>query len=157
MSSPTSCCMSSAPIFGYFAIALLLIGTLLLLPRLAALVLAAVPAPRAVPGALALDQLRGAPGQATVSLATIVASVSLMVSMAIMVASFRQSLDDWLIRILPADLYVRSGAAGDSAYFSADEQRKFVELPHVRRVEFLRAQSLLLDPAQPRVVLLARD
>jgi putative ABC transport system permease protein len=145
------------PLFGYFAIALLLIGTLLLLPRLAAWVLAAVPAPRAVAPALALGQLRGAPGQATVSLATIVASVSLMVSMAIMVASFRQSLDDWLVGILPADVYVRAGAAGDSAYFSADDQRKLAALDGVAHVSFLRVQNVLLDPAQPRVTLLARD
>lgn len=145
------------PLFGYFAIALLLIGTLLLLPRLAAWVLAAVPAPRAVPSALALGQLRGAPGQATVSLATIVASVSLMVSMAIMVASFRQSLDDWLVGMLPADVYVRAGAAGDSAYFSAGDQRTLATLDGVASISFLRVQSVLVDPAQPRVTLLARD
>jgi len=80
-----------------------------------------------------------------------------MVSMAIMVASFRQSLDGWLQQVLPADVYVRSGAAGDSAYFSADDQRKFAGVPGLRRVDFLRTQSLLLDPAQPRVALLARD
>jgi putative ABC transport system permease protein len=148
--------VSGLPLAGYLAIALLLFGTLLLMPRLAMFLLARVPTPRSVPAALAFDQLRGAPGQATVSLATIVASVSLMVSMAIMVASFRHSLDDWLVRILPADLYVRAGA-GDSTYFNADEQRQFAGLRGVRRVDFLRAQSLLLDPAQPRVVLLARD
>ncbi len=59
--------------------------------------------------------------------------------------------------VLPADLYVRSGTAGDSAFFSADDQRKFTGLPGVRRVEFLRVQSVLVDPAQPRVALLARD
>ena len=80
-----------------------------------------------------------------------------MVSMAIMVASFRQSLDDWLAQVLPADLYVRSGAAGDSAHFNADEQRRFAAVPGVRRIDFLRAQSLLLDPSLPRVVLIARD
>jgi putative ABC transport system permease protein len=149
--------VAGLPLFGYAAIALLLIGTLLLLPRLAAAVLAVVPAPRTVPGALALDQLRGAPGQATISLATIVASVSLMVSMAIMVASFRQSLDDWLVRVLPADAYVRAGAAGDSAFFAVDDQRQLAALPGVARVAFLRVQSVFLDPAQPRVTLLARD
>jgi len=145
------------PVFGYLAIALLLFGTLLLMPRLAHVLLAHIPPPRYVPAALALDQLRGAPGQATASLAGIVASVSLMVSMAIMVASFRDSLDTWLVRVLPADMYVRSGTAGDSAYFSADDQRKFANLPGVHRVEFLRVQSVLVDPAQPRVALLARD
>jgi putative ABC transport system permease protein len=145
------------PLFGYLAIALLLFGTLLLMPRLAHALLARIPTPHYVPAALALDQLRGAPGQATASLAGIVASVSLMVSMAIMVASFRDSLDAWLVRVLPADMYVRAGTAGDSAYFSVDDQRKFAGLPGVRRVEFLRVQSVVVDPAQPRVVLLARD
>ena len=149
--------VAGLPLAGYLAIALLLFGTLLLMPRLAHALLARVPTPNSVPAALALDQLRGAPGQATASLAGIVASVSLMVSMAIMVASFRNSLDAWLVRVLPADLYVRSGTAGDSAYFDADDQHKFANLPGVRRVEFLRVQSVLVDPAQPRIVLLARD
>jgi putative ABC transport system permease protein len=77
--------------------------------------------------------------------------------MAIMVASFRHSLDAWLVSVLPADLYVRAGTAGDSAFFSADDQRKFAGLAGVRRVEFLRVQNLLVDPAKPRVALLARD
>jgi len=149
--------VTDLPLFGYLAIALLLFGTLLLMPRMATFLLAHMPTPRSVPAALAIDQLRGAPGQATASLATVVASVSLMVSMAIMVASFRHSLDAWLVSVLPADLYVRSGTAGDSTFFSADDQRKFAGLPGVRRVEFLRAQSVLVDPAKPRVALLARD
>ncbi len=149
--------IAGLPLFGYLAIATLLFGALLLMPRAASLLLANVPDPRTVPAALAFDQLRGAPGQASVSVVTIVASVSLMVSMAIMVASFRQSLDDWLTTILPADLYVRAGASGDSAYFSADDQRKFDGLPGVRRVAFMRVQGIVVDPRQPRVVLLARD
>ena len=151
---PVAACRCSATL----AIALLLVGTLLLLPRIAlAGARARCRAPRAVPAALALAQLRGAPGQASVSLATIVASVSLMVSMAIMVASFRQSLDDWLVRVLPADVYVRAGSAGDSAFLPPDEQRALAAVPGVARIAFLRAQSVLLDPARPRVALLARD
>ena len=80
------------------------------------------------------------------SLAAIVAAVSLMVSMAIMVASFRISLDAWLERVLPADLYVRAGAAGDTAYLGADDQARLAGLPGVRRAEFQREQQLLLDP-----------
>src|SRR4030095_2107853 len=89
---------------------------------------------------LALAQLRGAPGQLTVSLAAIVASVSLMVSMAVMVASFRDSLDAWLLRILPADLYVRAASGGETAFIDSDTQKRIAALPGVRRVEFLREQ-----------------
>ena len=62
-----------------------------------------------------MAQLRGAPGQAAVSLAAIVASFSLMAAMAIMVASFRNSVDDWLGAVLPADLYFRTSQAGETA------------------------------------------
>jgi putative ABC transport system permease protein len=148
--------VAGLPLFGYLAIALLLVGTLILMPRLALLVLAVLPTPRGVAPRLALAQLRGAPGQVAVSLATIVASVSLMVSMAIMVASFRQSLDDWLLRVLPADAYFRASGGGDTAYLPADAQMRIAALPGVRRVEFSREQLLLLDASRPRVALSAR-
>ena len=144
------------PLFGYGAIALLLFGTLLLLPRVATALLAAVPRSRYAPASLAVDQLRGASGQVSVSLAAIVASVALFVSMAIMVASFRQSLDEWLLRVLPADVYVRPGMFADSAFFSAADQRRIAALGGVERVEFSRADSVLIDAARPRVTLLAR-
>ena len=148
--------VAGLPLFGYFAIALLLIGTLMLMPRIAVMLLAVLPLPRGAPPRLALLQLRGAPGQVAISLAAIVAAVSLMVSMAIMVASFRISLDSWLERILPADVYVRASSGGDTAYMSADDQARIGALAGVRRAEFAREQQLLLDPNRPRVVLLAR-
>ena len=149
--------IAGLPLFGYLAIALFLTGTLLLMPRFAALLLRAVPTPHTPSAALALQQLRNTPGQAGVSLATIVASVSLMVSMAIMVASFRQSLEDWLERVLPADVYLRAAFTGDSAFLTQEDQRAIAALPGVRRVDFLRVQSLLLDAGRPRIALLARD
>jgi putative ABC transport system permease protein len=149
--------VAGLPLFGYLAIALLLIGILMLMPRIAALILAVIPLPRDAAPRLALLQLRGAPGQAAVSLAAIVASMSLMISMAIMVTSFRDALDLWLERILPADVYVRVPAAGDTSYMSAADQARIAALPGVRRAEFVREQQLLLDPARPRIVLLARD
>ena len=148
--------IAELPLPGYASIALLLVGTLMLLPRIAASALSALPAPSATAPALALSQLRGAPGQLTVSLAAIVASVALMVSMAIMVASFRNSLDAWLERILPADLYVRAASAGETAFLAPDVQREIAGVAGVRRAEFLREQQLALDPARVRVVLLAR-
>ena len=103
---------------------------------------------------LALLQLRGAPGQVAVSLVAIVASVSLMVSMAIMVASFRDSLDDWLVRVLPASLYAR--VPGAEAPFDPDAARAAAAADGVARVELVREEQLLLDASRPRVVLLAR-
>jgi len=144
------------PLPGYLAIALLLVGTVMLMPRIAALAFRLAPALGPRPVRLGLAQLRGAPGQAGVSLAAIVAAVSLMVSMAIMVASFRQSLDEWLERFLPADLYLRSGADSDTAYLSTADQQVIAALPGVRRAEFLRIQRLIVDPDRPPLTLLAR-
>ncbi len=144
------------PLFGYAAIGCLLLGTLLLLPRFAQALLALLVAPRAIGPALALAQLRGAPGQATVSLAAIVASVGLMTSMAIMVASFRTSVDSWLVGLLPADLYLRVGRHGDSALLQPADQQRIAALRGLRRVEFQREEEILLDARRPRVALLAR-
>ena len=145
------------PVAGYAAIALILFGTLLLLPRFTRWLLMQVPRPRAPPAALALDSLRAAPGQAIVSLAAIVAAVSLAVSMAIMVASFRQSLAGWLDQVLPAELYVRAGSARDTGWLDPSEQRDLARLPGVRRVEFQRTARILLRGDDPPVTLLARD
>ena len=145
------------PLFGYVAIGLMLVGTLALMPRLATTVFALLPAPRAVGARLALAQLQGAPGQSAVSLAAIVASFSLMVAMAIMVASFRVSLDAWLAQVLPADLYLRTGIGGDTAYLGPQDEARVAALPGVRSAEFLRMQQLLLESGRPRVTLLARS
>src|SRR6266850_784854 len=144
------------PFFGYGAIALLLIGTVMLMPRIAVLGFSVAPLFGPVAVRIGLAQLRGAPGQAGVSLAAIVASVSLMVSMAIMVASFRQSLDEWLERMLPADLYLRAGPGSDTAFLSPADQQAIATLPGARRVEFLRSQRLLVAPDRPPLTLLAR-
>src|SRR5881296_986565 len=142
--------VSGLPLFGYGAIGLLLIGTVMLMPRIAVLGFRVAPLLGPVSARIGLAQLRGAPGQAGVSLAAIVASVSLMVSMAIMVASFRQSLDEWLERVL------RAGPGSDTAFLSPADQQTIATLPGVRRVEFLRSQRLLVAPDRPPLTLLAR-
>src|SRR6266550_6322588 len=117
----------------------------------------ALPLPRSPGLALALAQLRGAPGQAAVSLAAIVASFSLMAAMAIMVASFRQSVDDWLNTVLPAELYLRTSHAGDTGYLEPGFEARVRALPQVARADFLRSGRILLDPSRPPLVLIARD
>jgi putative ABC transport system permease protein len=144
------------PIFGYVAIACYLVGTIMLMPRIAVLFFRFVPRLPFIPSRLAVAQLSGAPGQAMVSLAAIVASVSLMVSMAIMVTSFRVSLQGWLERLLPADLYLRTGLKNEAAFLSPEDQARIRAVPGVKSVAFLRAQQLLLAPGRPPVLLLAR-
>ena len=145
------------PLFGYAAIACLLVGSVALMPRLSRAVFDLLPLPRAPGLALALAQLRAAPGQAAVSLAAIVASFSLMAAMAIMVASFRQSVDDWLATVLPAELYFRTTQSGDTGFLEPAFVEHVRALPGVARVDFLRSGRVILDPARPPLVLIARD
>jgi putative ABC transport system permease protein len=145
------------PLGGYCALAAMLLGTLWLTPLICRIVLRALPAPASMLLRLARAQLLAAGGRASVCLVAIVASFALAVSMAILVASFRDSLETWLYRVLPADLYLRAGPAGDSAFFDAGAQARVSALAALRRAEFSRSQQLLLDPDRPPVTLLARS
>ena len=152
------------PVFGYLAIVLLLVGSIALMPRAAALVFAAL-SRHLSPGAsvirsLALARLANAPNQAAIALGGVLASFSLMVAMAIMVSSFRVSVDDWLQQLLSADAYVRvaSGTGGsDAALLKPDEQQAIASLPAVARAERTRWLSLSLDAARPNVMVVARS
>jgi putative ABC transport system permease protein len=143
------------PLAGYCAIALILSGVILLVPQFVSGALGLIAPPRAVSPALALSQLQATPRQVAVSVAAIVASFSLMVAMLIMVHSFRSSLETWLERMLPADLYLRTQRAGETGYLTPGEQERLQSVPGVMRIEFLRTQNLLLAPDRPPVILLA--
>ena len=158
------------PLFGYFAVALLLIGGIGLMPRLAATVfrlLNRAAMRREAAGArsgtvspvlaLTLARLANAPGQASIALGGVLASFSLMVAMGIMVASFRVSVDDWIQHILPADLYVRTATGGSTGDLKPAEQAALAQAPGVGRAAFLRTRPLSLDPARPDITLIARD
>jgi putative ABC transport system permease protein len=149
--------VAGLPVFGYVSIALLLIGAIMLMPRAAVAFFGLLRMPRAAGLGLAVAQLRGAPGQSMLSLATIVAAVSLLVSMAIMVASFRASLEAWLDHVLPADVYLRTTGAGDSGFLTPEDQANIARVPGVRRADFVRAQNVLLAGDRPAASLLARS
>ncbi len=149
--------VAGLPLFGYASIAILLLGTIALMPRIAMHVFARVPMPPKLEFALGLAQLRAAPGQAMVSLAAIVAAVSLATSIAIMVVSFRTSLENWLEQILPGDMFVRTSGYGETPYLSPDVQARLARVPNVRRIEFLAGQRIRLEAGRSPVTLLARD
>jgi putative ABC transport system permease protein len=152
--------LAELPIFGYLSIALMLIGAIALMPRLSGMVFRAAQARwrtrRTVP-ALALARLANASSQAGIALGGVLSSFSLMVAMAIMVASFRVSVDDWVQQLLPADLYVRTAASGSTALLTPSEQDALRATPGIARTEFLRARPVSLSAERPNVLLLARD
>jgi putative ABC transport system permease protein len=77
-----------------------------------------------------------------------------------MVASFRDSVTQWLDRVLPADLYVRSAGnlgASETVYFTPEFVQASAALAGVERVQAQRLMALTLDPARAAVALIARD
>ena len=152
------------PLFGYLSIALLLIGAIALMPQLAAVVFRALQgawlrteaSSHAPVRSLTLARLANASGQAGIALGGVLSSFSLMVAMAIMVSSFRVSVDDWLLQILPADLYARTVSGAGTGGLNPREQDAILALPGVARVDFQRLRSLSLAPDRPNVILLAR-
>jgi putative ABC transport system permease protein len=144
------------PIGGYLAIFGLLAGSILWLPILASGLAQVLPLWGPVPVRLAAARLRAAPGMAAVAATGVLASVALVVAMAIMVNSLRDSVDVWLGQILPADLYLRAGRAQSGGVLDEALQLRLADVPGVARVEFTRHDSLRLVPGQPPVALLAR-
>lgn len=148
--------ISGIPVGGYAAVALTLAVAVLLLPTVACAVLPALRRGRAVTWRLAHARLTATPGQAVVAGAGVIASVALAVSMAIMVSSFRVSVDDWLARVLPADLYVRASMSSGSGYLDAEALSRIAAVPGVASVDTTRLINLRLSEDEPLFSVLAR-
>jgi putative ABC transport system permease protein len=104
----------------------------------------------------AMAQLRENVALSALSLASIIVSFSLMVAMAIMIHSFRVSFDNWLGKLLPADVQLREPFGNDTAYWTPQDQLQLAQTPGVSRAEFRRTRQLLLDPKRAPVTLIAR-
>ena len=150
------------PVAAYFSVALLLLGGITALPWMVAQVLLHVApwvAHLTLP-LLAVERARRVRETAAVAVSGVVASLSLAVALTVMVASFRESVTQWLGRVLPADLYVRSASslgAGETVFFSPELVTAAAGLAGVQSVQALRQLALLLDPSRPPVALIARE
>jgi len=154
---------SGAPIGGYVAVALLLVGGIALMPRVTASVFRTVGRAfatrprRGAASTLALARLANAPGHASIAMGGVLSSFALIVAMAIMVASFRVSVEDWLVHLLSADLYVRTAQHSDSGGLSLDEQRRLAAVPGIAKAAFGRTSPITLDASRPDVAVIARE
>jgi putative ABC transport system permease protein len=151
------------PVAGYLAIACWLLGGVSLMPGLAGKVFAGLACACASQASrnplifLSLQRLAAAPGQAGIALAGVVASFALMVAMAIMVGSFRDSVDRWLDKVLAAPLYFRVPAGSNSVFVPPQDLAAIAALPGIARTEWMRTQHFDLDPQRPAVTLMARS
>jgi putative ABC transport system permease protein len=149
------------PLGAYLGVALILIGGIVALPWLVSLVLdRVVPllADRLLP-LLAVERARRVRESAAVAVSGVVAALSLAVALTVMVSSFRHSVTSWLDTVLPASLYVRSGAgsANENAYFDSAFVQAAAQVPGVERLSVQRTLPLNLDAAKPAVSLTVRS
>ena len=144
------------PVGGYAAVVFVLAGAVLALPALARAVLPLLGRGRGVTWRLAHARLSATPGQAVVAGAGVIASVALAVSMAIMVSSFRVSVDDWLAQVLPADLYVRASSSSGSGYLDPQALAQIAAVEGVASVDTTRLVNLRLADDEPLFSVLAR-
>ncbi|HEY9096412.1 MAG TPA: FtsX-like permease family protein, partial [Hydrogenophaga sp.] len=151
--------IAGIPLAAYVAVGLLLVGGIAALPlAVGALLNVVVPFTRGhLLPLLAVERSRRLRETAAVATSGVVASLALSVALTVMVASFRDSVTQWLDGVLPAQLYLRAnGPSGESNTLPDKLVRAVAQAPGVQRVTPLRATPFLMDEALPPVTLLAR-
>jgi putative ABC transport system permease protein len=140
------------PFFGYLAAILLIAAAAYAMPtvvnfvsRIAAGVLGKL---FGVEAMLASRSLAASLRRTSVLVGALATAVAMMVSVGIMVGSFRQTVVSWMSNQLPADLYLRP--AGDAAAdrhptISVELTEKIAGLPGVAAVDRLRAYEISYD------------
>lgn len=102
------------PFFGYAAAFAVIIATALITPFALNLAFSAINNSKAmksllgVEGTISLRALGGAPGRTAVAVASLMVGISMMISLAIMISSFRSTVVAWVEQTLKADLYIQS-------------------------------------------------
>ena len=147
--------IAGLPLAGYAAIAAWLCAAVAAVAPLCRALLGRIAPHEAAIASLAFAQVRHLPGHLAASVAGIVVSAALCVAMAIMVFSFRVSLQDWLGGVVGADLYVRS-SEGYAGFFTLEEQQRVAALPEVASIEPMRYDRLTLDSSGPPLSIVAR-
>ena len=151
--------IAEIPLAAYVSVACLMLGGIACVPSAVGALLAGIAPPSNALALLAVERARHQRHTATIAVAGVVASLSLAVALTVMVASFRDSVTQWLDTVLPADLYVRAGSsltAGDVVTLPAEMPARAERLPGVQRASAQRVTSVQLDPARPPAVLIAR-
>jgi putative ABC transport system permease protein len=146
------------PVFGYAAgLALIAAGSLCAPGALALTVLAARRffADRAPAGRLAAGDLGSSPVRTSVAIASLMTAIAMMVSIAILIGSFRTTVVAWADDTLRADLFVKPMGLADASFdarFSSSVARTIARVPGVAAVDGYRAIDI---PFRGRITTLA--
>ena len=144
--------VAGKPLFGYLATVLLIVGAAYAIPALVSF-LSSRTAPflgklLGVEGLLASRSLAASLNRTSVLVAALSTAIAMMVSVGIMVGSFRQTVVSWMNGQLPADLYIRpagSPAADRHPTLSPALAEGIAALPGVASVDRLRAYEISYD------------
>ena len=141
---------------GYLSIGLALAAAVMAVSPASRFLLDRVPASDAPLRTLARAQVKSLPGHLSAMVSGIVVSVALTAAMAIMVHSFRVSLDGWLTGVLEADLFARAAPQGDAVVFSKDAQARMAAVPGVARIDPIRFERLTPEGSTGLLTVIAR-
>jgi putative ABC transport system permease protein len=146
------------PVFGYAAgLALIGAGSLLAPGALALTVMVArtLFSDRSPAGRLAAGDLGSSPVRTSVAIASLMTAIAMMVSIAILIGSFRTTVVAWANDTLKADLFVKPLGLADASFdarFSPSVARTIAKLPGVAAVDTYRAIDI---PFRGRITTLA--
>lgn len=133
------------PVFGYLAALAIAFGASLLVPSVLTAVVRYTTKPiRELFGVapwLAMANLSGAIRRISISIAALMISVSMMVALAVMIGSFRETVIYWVAQTLQADLFVAPAAGqgpGRTQTLSADVVEAVARDPEVEAVDRFR-------------------
>ena len=106
----------------------------------------------------AIWRLAQAPASAAGLIAGVVAALALTVAMVVMVASFRDSMTQWLDQVLPADLYAnfKQLKQGDEFLKNPNLLKSIEQVPGAERYELSVQRKVLFQSDRPEVTLIAR-
>ncbi|HEX5486112.1 MAG TPA: FtsX-like permease family protein [Limnobacter sp.] len=146
--------VGNIPVGGYLAVALGLFGGILLIGPAVRWIMRPRQQVRSM-WQMSVNRLASTPNLLAVGLAGVVASFALVVSMHVMIYSFRQSLDNWLNQVLPAPLYLKTEHP-EVEQIPPKLQAEIRNSSLLGKVEFLGQTHLSIDPARPAVELISR-
>ena len=106
----------------------------------------------------AIWRLAQAPASAAGLIAGVVAALALTVAMVVMVASFRDSMTQWLDQVLPADLYANFKQVNQDNEFLKNPNllKRIGQVPGIERYELSVQRKILFQSDRPEVTLIAR-
>jgi putative ABC transport system permease protein len=144
--------VAGKPLFGYLAAILLIAASAYAMPALVSFITQgagrSLEKSFGVEALLASRSLAASLRRTSVLVGALATAVAMMVSVGIMVGSFRQTVVDWMGNQLPADLYVRPAgnpAADRHPTLSLELSEQIAGVPGVAAVGRLRAYEISYD------------